>query len=746
MTGYFWFDWPLLALSLTNGIVLLWLGLVVLLNTERRTAGVALLVAAAWLGSAFFAAHTAILASGEGPASESLNLWWEIGWLPLLALPLTWYGIVLWYGGFGIDVALRRRHGAALALLILLCGALIIAFSATASFPSFLDAVNLRFGGAVSFWGVPWFLVLYPLYMLAALALSFDVLLRPPSAPTRYSASALSRARPWLLAANTLLLAVGTLVTAIMLWVARTPGPTATNELFRDALPLLAVWTADADAARRLALAITWTDLLVSALLSGVIFCISYALVQYEVFSGRVLPRHALRRHWREAWLLGIGYGITVGAALAAGWRPVYSLLLTALLMTIFFALLGWRTLATQTGFVRRLQPFVVSTHLAEELIAPAATAHDNAAFGDAHTTFTALCVDVLQTEYAALVAIGPLAMLVPRPLVHPVNAAAPPTLPDLVGLQQAAVAIDVDQPELPLVMWALPLHGTQGLIGVLLLGKRVGNGLYTEEEIAIARATGERLLDLLAAAALARRLLDLSREQWQEGQVADRQTRRVLHDDVLPDLHAALILLGKEGGPAIAEARALLAITHRRTADLLRALPVRPPARPSGQLLEDLRRLVEDEMAAQFDTVQFIVDAEATRAASRLRTLHAEVIFYAARELVRNAARHGQGSTAPLALAVTVSGGEGLMITVRDNGTSKLAPDGAGASQGLALHAAMLAVVGGTLSVTTLAGGGFCATIRGSVQDDLAGRRQSATPGDGVGRSPSPGAQSSMA
>ena len=43
MTGFFWFDWPLLALSLANGILLLWLGLTVLLNAERRTPGVALL-------------------------------------------------------------------------------------------------------------------------------------------------------------------------------------------------------------------------------------------------------------------------------------------------------------------------------------------------------------------------------------------------------------------------------------------------------------------------------------------------------------------------------------------------------------------------------------------------------------------------------------------------------------------------------------------------------------------------------
>ncbi len=705
MTGFFWFDWPLLALSLANGIVLLWLGLVVLLNTERRTAGVALLVAAAWLGSAFFAAHTAILASGEGPASGALNLWWEIGWLPLLALPLTWYGVVLWYGGFGVDAGLRRRHRLPLALLGLLFIALVVAFFATAGLPSFVDTVNLRFEGTLTFWGAPWFLVLYPLYMLVALALCFDALLRPAPAPTRYGAAGRSRARPWLLAANALLVLAGALVTAIMLWVARTPGPTATNELFRSALPSLAGWTADADAARRLALAITWADLLVSALLTGVIVCTSYALIQYEVFSGRVLPRHALRRHWREAWLLAAGYGIVVGAALAAGWRPVYSLLLTALLMTFFFALLGWRTLATQTDFVRRLQPFVVSTHLVEEVITPDAAGGAQ----DAGATFAALCSDVLQTDYGALVASGALATLVTQPLRYPADAPVPPSLPRFdAAAELLSLVSGVD------AAWALRLDGRQGQIGVLLLGRRRGDGLYTEEEIAIARAVGERLLDLQATATLARRLLDLTRVQWAEGQVADRQTRRVLHDDILPDLHTALIMLRHEPQVQTEQVVDLLAAVHRQISDLLRALPVRSPARPSGHLLEDLRRLVTEEMAPRFDMVRFAATADASVTITRLRPLASEVIFYAASELVRNAARHGRRENVPLALTVTVEGRRDLTVTVQDNGKGGSAPgtDG-GAGQGLALHTAMLAIVGGTLSVAPGSEEGMSAVIR---------------------------------
>ena len=86
-------------MSLFNCVVLLWLGLTVMLNAERRDVGVWLIGGAALLGSIFFAAHTTILSIASQTISPSVNFWWEIGWLPLLALPYAWYGIVLWYGG-----------------------------------------------------------------------------------------------------------------------------------------------------------------------------------------------------------------------------------------------------------------------------------------------------------------------------------------------------------------------------------------------------------------------------------------------------------------------------------------------------------------------------------------------------------------------------------------------------------------------------------------------------------------------
>jgi hypothetical protein len=89
-----------------------------------------------------------------------------------------------------------------------------------------------------------------------------------------------------------------------------------------------------------------------------------------------------------------------------------------------------------------------------------------------------------------------------------------------------------------------VPLWGERGLIGALLLGERRDGGLYSQEEIEIARAGGERLIDAQASAEMARRLMEIQRQRLAESQVIDRRTRRVLHDDVLPRLHTAMLLL----------------------------------------------------------------------------------------------------------------------------------------------------------------------------------------------------------
>ena len=273
----------------------------------------------------------------------------------------------------------------------------------------------------------------------------------------------------------------------------------------------------------------------------------------------------------------------------------------------------------------------------------------------------------------------------------------------------------------LPQVAWAVPLWSERGLIGVLLLGERRDDGLYTQEEIAIARTTGERLIDLRAGAELARRLLAVQRQRLTESYVIDQQTRRVLHDDVLPELHTALLILNRGEAGDAAQAGDLLAQAHRRIAALLRAMPLRPAVSPAGNVVDAIRQLVQEEMAGQFQQVSWQATPAAVQAANAVPPVAAEVVYYAVREAVRNAARHGRGDQTqrPLSLTVEVTAAQQwLVVAIEDNGVGLTMPASVtGSGQGLALHTAMLAVVGATLAIDNRPGTSLRVTIQAPLE-----------------------------
>ena len=266
---------------------------------------------------------------------------------------------------------------------------------------------------------------------------------------------------------------------------------------------------------------------------------------------------------------------------------------------------------------------------------------------------------------------------------------------------------------------WAVPLWSERGLVGVLLLGEKRGRGLYTQEEIEIARASGERLIDSQAGAEMARRLMGLQRERLAESQVLDQRARRVLHDDVLPRLHAAMLTLDDKNHADAVEA---LADAHRQIADLLHEMPtVSAPEVARLGLIGALRQTVDEEFGNAFDAVAWKVEPEAEQKAHAIPTLTAEVLFYAAREAVRNAARHGRArqgrgeDSAPLHLRIAVAQHHGLEITIEDDGVGLGAGSASdpGSGHGLALHSTMMAVVGGILAIESAPGAYTRVTLR---------------------------------
>ena len=693
-TGILAFDWALLSLSLLNAMLIGWLGLTVLLNAERRTWSIWVTGAGLMLGGAFFVSHSAILGQGIDYVSRGMTFWWLVGWIPAILLPLAWYLVMLWYAGYWDDTraALHRRQRPWLVLIGMLTAVVIALLALANPLPTYAEVVELNLAPGPSVAGIPLLFLAYPVHILLCIALSLDVLRRPGPSSRLMGDLARRRARPWLIGAAVCLLLISLLVTCAMFWI-------MINARQRAIL----------DVHTTMRMGIAWFDLTISGIIACATILLGQAVVAYEVFTGKTLPRRGFRRYWRNAVILSAGFGTVAGGSLAISLRPIYTLLLTTIVITVFYALFSWRSYHDREQFIHRLRPFVASQDLYDTLVSPSSSQLEPAT--DTGSLLRALCEDVLDCRLAYLVGLGPMAPLVGAPLAYPPDQRI--LLPHLAELTQ-----DIIHPEtvcLPLqpgeyagATWAVPLWSERGLIGLLLLGMKRDGGLYTQEEMEISRAAGERLIDTQAGAEMARRLMSLQRQRLTETQLLDQRSRRVLHDEVLPLLHAALLSLGSRHDTD-SEAVAALGDAHRQVSDLLRDLPASGASLVSRVGLLDALGQTTAATEEAFDRVAWHIEPEAECLIDRLSPVQAEVVYYATREAVRNAARHGRGMErdGQLTLQVSIIRRDGLQITIEDNGVGVEAADAMshGAGQGLALHSTLMAVAGGSLELRSQSG-----------------------------------------
>ncbi|TAK11867.1 MAG: hypothetical protein EPO32_10690 [Anaerolineae bacterium] len=673
-------------------MLMAWLGLTILLNAERRSWGTRLAGIGLLMGALFFVAHTAILGFGLDLVSRGLAFWWQIGWIPVVGLPWVWYTLLLWYAGYWDDpqASLHRRQRLWFISVTLLGIGLFAILLVVSPLENYEQAALLNPGGALSLGQFPKIVILYPIYSFLCMVLAIDALRKPGPTRRAFGELARERARPWLLGVSIIFLIVSLLVAAI--------------------LGLVVIWVSLGslrqlpDFLRQQALIISLFDLAIASLIGLAVLLLGEAVVAYEVFTGQALPRHGFLRQWRRAILLAAGFGGVVSFFLLINFREIYTILFSALLITAFYALLSWRSYTERQRFIDDLRPFVSNQSLFESLLAPGELEGKQRA----ETIFNALCRDVLNARVAYLIPLGASAPLAGPPLSFPSGQSTDFSgLPELMRqfTTAAAVALPIPPGTHRGAAWAVPLWNARGPSGLLLLGDKRDGGLYTQEEIEIAQTSSERLIDTLATAEFGQRLMLLQRQRITETQILDQQTRRILHDEILPDLHTALLKLSSDRESTGArEAIELLSSSHGRISELLREMPAaaQPQLKKQG-MVGALRHLLEIEMANAFDSVHWQVESDAELSLSLLPSTTAEVVYYAAREVVRNAARHARNDATrtPLNLSIRVHGKENLEIIVDDDGVGISEPDsGPDTGHGLALHSTLMAVIGGELSL----------------------------------------------
>lgn len=518
-------QWAVRALSFFNTIAFLWLGMAVLLNAQRRAPGTWATGGGLILAGLFFAVHSTLVGREIGTFDAEIAFWWRYLWLMFVVPPYGWYVVISWYSG----VLGAGPHRGLVSLTTLLAVGLLAVAASAVLLPAY-EQLTTRAGVELATSGlVPVAILAYPAYGALCFALSL-LALRQPGISKRFMGDlGRQRARPWLVAASLVLLGVSLLVGTAVVWLI--------DGVWSGRLALLSPDTVAS---------LMRIDLAVSVLLAAVVVLLGRAIVSYEIFTGKVLPRGGLLRHWRNSLVLAGGYGLLMGGSLGLPIDSIYRLMLATLLIAAFYALLSWRSYLERERGIEGLRPFVASQRLYEQLLKPSDPLEV-----DVKEPFRALCEEVLEAKAAYLIALGPLAPLVEAPLTYPPGAVLPvETLPPLGDRFSGpgAMAVPLDPAHSGGAVWAVPLWSERGLIGALLLGEKRGGGLYVQEEIEVARAAGERLADIQASAEMARRLMAAQRQRLAETQLLDRRARRVLHDDVLPQLHAALLALSSQG------------------------------------------------------------------------------------------------------------------------------------------------------------------------------------------------------
>lgn len=692
MTGEFLLDTVALAVSLFNTMLLLWLGIVVAANADRRNGGIWLTIGGLLCSGIFFLIHSAILGRGIREYGPELDVLWQVGWLPIILSPLAWYGAILWYAGLVRPVIASQQlmpshvrsiqlPGLVLAVCVALgLWGLILVGGALPTFAQVLPSSDVSFATP----STPVFVLLYGLYNVLCIGLSLHALRYAEPSARLMGDLARRRARPWFVAASLVLLVVSLLVSAFVItlfWLDSSGMILRQDELLAT---------------------LTSFDLLVDALIAVTVALIGKAIVSYEIFTGKSLPRSGFFRQWRRAVILAGGYSATIAATLSLQVRPIYVLLLATLLIVIFYALVSVRLFGERERLMRQLRPFLVTRSSAEHI-----SSRPESSELDIAPPFRALIESLLNARLAYLVPLGTYTPLLTSALAYPPDAVPPPH-GSVTGLADKltspeAFCIDLDPILFNGAQWAVPLWNERGLSGALFLGEKKDHGLYTQEELEIARVTCERLMDAHASAEMTRRLIRLQQQRLAEIQVMDRRARRVLHDDVLPQLHAGMLNLN--AGASTADSLAQLSALHHTLSNLLRESPMSTvPYVERHGLIGALQRTLDEELAGNFDDVQWQIEPEAQARVQTLPTLYSEVIYYAAREAMRNAARHGRGSKAArqLRLCVSARWKDGLELEIADDGVGH-SPERnslAGSGQGLAMHSTMMAIIGGALMV----------------------------------------------
>lgn len=784
-----------LALSIFNLTAFLWLAFTVWLNGERRAGIVRLGVLGLGLSALFFFIHALLISNPLTYASSifPLDFWWRMIWIPALGVPYLWFAIGLYYAAL-INSRWRRRRPFLLGLsgvMGLFVLFLLVLYRDKFTYVDALRMLSYRddpedishglltplllililFLVYVTFCAIgPWFSAVRISRLGKVLWRSLtkrkaktrrlslyqrltDAFWEDPIDVETQEEPVLSwqMARPGLLLAGVLMVGLtttlGVLVVQSMLnWLGYgTPPPVLVAP---NILPVGAPVPFN----------LLILDLLATGSVAIVILLIGYSIVRHGVLIERPLARRGFFEQWRGIVIVATLVAILIAFLVAFTRSSLGGLLLITSLATGAYALFTWSSYTAHDRYIALLGPFVHSTSQRHWLNTDLPKTEQ-----DLENLFFHLCHEILAVQCAYLSVIAGTARrsfnyrwpaeLVPG-LAWNKGSGKSNTKAENVGTtwperklapyeipaRRAQIVLN----EQPVIVWILPIYNDRGLVATLYLGPREDGGAFTDEDMNIAHACGQRILDTLGDHEAMQAVASLLRRRVVDVKLLGAQQRRVLHDEILPQMHLALLQLemlrsmpvgeqleatgeaevpdvgeevGKENGffderkRAVDEAITMISDTHRRLAAMMRATaPGAPHRLEHDGLINAIQTMLEQDFQNAFDDIDWNISEEtAARIDEFISPALAELIFAAVQEALRNAARHARGTDVHRHLRLRLKASwlalnQHFELIVADNGIGIVSASSSttGTGGGLLTHSALLAIAGGSLTITS--------------------------------------------
>jgi signal transduction histidine kinase len=771
-----------LALSIFNLIAFLWLACTVWLNGDRRSMIARVGVVGLGLSALFFFIHALLIAGPlvKNTGFDLTDFLWHLIWFPAIGVPYIWFVIGLHYAAL-INTGWRRRRPFLLMCSALLgCSvlALLIANQSTFTFRdtllllaystvhrdlhigffSPLILLPIFFLCYVTFCAIgPWFTpgrvgrLLKTLWKFATRRqhlLSFrrslgEAFWNDPVDVNQLAEPILSwhLARPVLLLAALLMVCLTVSLGGLGVWSMFNWLHLQGNSLGEVQLP--ASLTA-------IPLNLILLDIFATGSVALIVLLIGYSIVRHGILIERPLARRGFFEQWRGIVIVATTIAIFIALLVLLTRSSLGALLLITSMATGTYALFTWSSYTAHDRYVALLGPFLRSTNLRHWLNTDLQKTEQNM-----ESLFFHLCKDVLEVRCARLVVLaGPVrrnfnyrwSRLDAFDDAEEQAAGISGAYTEREKRTRTAFAFKInDQAQsdiytyrirvslqgVPVICWVLPIYDELGPVAKLYLGPREDGSVFTNEDMDLAQACGQRILDTLRDHEAMLAVAGLLRRRTVDVKLLGAQQRRVLHDEVLPLLHLALLHLetirsldARESTPqsrseqVLSDAIGSISSAHRQLAAMMRAMATGAPHRLEREgMMHAIHTMLEQDFQHAFDEVEWCISEEVARSIDDLvPPAIAELIFAAVQEALRNAARHARGSDVhrPLKITLDASCNPDLEVVVTDDGVGIISASSSttGTGGGLLTHSALLAIAGGNLTVKTAPGEGVAVRI----------------------------------